>query len=199
MVKRQTVWLSTMMILSLMIIGYYTINDTIQPVPTQSVLTNPVTKTNEVAVQHKDQNTGAATQKSDPQKPAAQKSDPQKTMAEPSDYFLNAQLKREQAYSQKVADLQATMASAGKSNADIAKANAELKTMQDFKATQEEVEAKVEALGYPAALVEKDNNGYVTVTVQAKTLSAQEAAKINSTVQQEMKVAAINIIIASHE
>lgn len=36
MAKRQTIWLSTMMVLSLMLIGFYTVNNNTEPVPTDA-------------------------------------------------------------------------------------------------------------------------------------------------------------------
>ncbi|HEU4962847.1 MAG TPA: SpoIIIAH-like family protein [Bacilli bacterium] len=56
MAKRQTIWLSTMMVLSLMLIGFYTVNNNTEPVPTDAPQT---------AAQGDDTNAQAAMEQSD--------------------------------------------------------------------------------------------------------------------------------------
>lgn len=185
MANRQTVWLSTMMILSLMVIGYYTVDDTLKPVPTAST---DKSKSNDQ--QPKDAKKDPGKSQQDPGKSA----DKTKSSAS-SGWFDQQFVKREQDYSQKMEQLQHVMADSKTANDDKVKAEQELKALSEFYNKASDTEDKLTAEGYAEALITKDNNR-VTVTVQVAELSKEQAAKIYTIVSQELNIPANQIVVS---
>jgi stage III sporulation protein AH len=174
MANRQTVWLSTMMILSLMVIGYYTVDDTLKPVPTAT----EGSKKSEQQDQKKEQDKSA-----------------DKQSAKASDWFEEQFMQKEVNYSKKMEELQHVIGDAKTSSDDKIKAEQELNTMKDFYEKANNAEEKVVQEGFPDALITKDN-GRVLVTVQASQLSKDQAAKIYLIVSKEMNIPASQIVVS---
>lgn len=176
MAKRQTIWLSTMMVLSLMLIGFYTVNNNVQQVGT----TNQTTGKQQSAP------------KQDTNKDSAQ------TTMEQSDYFVAQHLQDQQNEGKQEQTLEAVIANA---QAPADKVEQAKKDLANFRATQEKIDKVTDAIdaeGYPDALVEL-KNGKVNVTVQAQTLDNQKAVRIMDIVSKTMNVSASTIIVSAHE
>lgn len=173
MAKRQTIWLSTMMVLSLMLIGFYTVNNNVQEVSTADTAK---TQTDTAAA---DQNKESA------------------APSESSDYFIGYHLENNQKLSKREEELQQVIAT-GKSAEDIDKAKKELEQMN---AEQEKIDNVIGLLfkeGYPDAIVEKKDDK-INVTVQAQQLDKKNAVKIMEMVAKEMSVPSRMVIVANHE
>ncbi|WP_018132459.1 SpoIIIAH-like family protein [Effusibacillus pohliae] len=181
MAKRQTVWLSTMMILSLMVIGYYTVDETVKPVPT--------TTTDTAKQQQAAKDGQANNQKKDQAQPADKKN------PEASDWFVQQIIKNEENYGKRVEELQKVIADSNTSSDKKVEAEKELTALQEFSSKAESAENKLEAEGYPAALVTKDNTR-VNVTVQAPDLTKEQVAKIYMIVSKELGIPANDIVVS---
>lgn len=181
MAKRQTVWLSTMMILSLMVIGYYTVDDTLQPVPT-------TTETNAKDLsKHEQSNTE--------NKGDTNKQDTQKQASGASDWFIEQTMKLEKDYSAKVEQLQKVMADGNSTTEQKANAEKEMRDMTTFSDKADQVADKVMAEGYEDALITRDSDR-INVTVQTSELSKEQVAKIYGIVAKELNVSASQIVVS---
>ncbi|PWK11504.1 SpoIIIAH-like family protein [Tumebacillus permanentifrigoris] len=179
MAKRQTIWLSTMMVLSLMLIGFYTVNNNVKEVSTDPV-------------QQAADPTSAEKGKAD----AAKGGD--KTVMEPSDYFISHHLEESQKSSAEAERLQTVIAN-DKTPADqVEKAK---KDLESLTANQDKIDNaidKIMAEGYPDAIVEvKDDK--VNVTVQSHDLDKKKVVKLMGIVAKEMGVSSSKVVVSKHE
>jgi len=174
MVKRQTIWLSTMMVLSLLVIGFYTVNNEVQGVP-------------------------ATQQQTDKQKKDETDKNKQKDEAamRQSDYFVSWHLDASQRISQKTEELQKVIASS-KSSEEVDKAKKELETLTTNADKTEKAEDLIVAEGYDDAIVEIKEDK-VNVTVQAQALDNTKVVKIMNLVAKELGVSARKVIVSTHE
>lgn len=162
-----------MMVLSLMLIGFYTVNNNVQEVSTA----DPA-KTQ----------TDALTADSGKDSVAP---------SESSDYFIGYHLENNQKISKKAEELE-NMIATGKSAEDIDKAKKELEQLH---AEQEKIDDVIGLLfkeGYPDAIIEKKDDK-INVTVQAQQLDKKNAVKIMDMVAKEMSVPSRMVIVANHE
>ncbi|MFC4769148.1 SpoIIIAH-like family protein [Effusibacillus consociatus] len=178
MAKRQTVWLSTMMILSLMVIGYYTVDDTLTPVPAN---TTDGKKTEQPS--------------KDSGKEQGKTTENKETMTG-GDWFVEEALKREDDYSRKMEELQHVLADSKTTTEQKVKAEQELNALKEFNEKASNAEGKVVAEGFEEALITKGNDNRITVTVQAAQLSKEQAAKIYMIVSKELNVPAHQIVVS---
>ncbi|ASS75947.1 hypothetical protein CIG75_13920 [Tumebacillus algifaecis] len=169
MAKRQTIWLSTMMVLSLMLIGFYTVNNNVEPVNT-----DPAPK---------------ADQK--------EKGEDKPTVAEGSDFFIKQHLDAQEKFSARVEELNKLIAS-GKDATAVEKAKKDLETMNNLDEKMESAIDLITAEGYPDAFIEAKDNNKFHVTVQAQELDKNKAVKIMGIVANEMSVSSSKISVAAH-
>lgn len=193
MAKRQTVWLSTMMILSLMVIGYYTVDDTLKPVPTATDGGKKMERPQDNNAP-KDSQAGGGSKENGP-KEQGKAADPKQAATTDSDWFAEQYIKNETDYHRKVEQLQQVIADSKTSTEQKAKAEQELKALSEFYDKAEKAENKVMAEGFGEALVTRDN-GRVTVTVLANELSKEQAAKIFMIVSKELNIPASQIDVS---
>jgi stage III sporulation protein AH len=173
MAKRQTIWLSTMMVLSLMLIGFYTVNNNVKEVgiePTQTA----TDKTNQ-NVEQKEQ-----------------------AVLEQSDFFVAYHLGESQKLSKKEEELQAVIANDKASQEQRDKAQQELTQLRANEDKIDKVIELVKTEGFPDAIVEMKEDK-VNVIVQAQELDNKKAVKIMNLVAKEMGVSARKVIVSAHE
>lgn len=162
-----------MMVLSLMLIGFYTVNNNVQEVSTADTAN---TQTDALS---------------------ADKGMDSAAPSESSDYFIGYHLENNQKMSKKEEELQNVIAT-GKSAEEIDKAKQELEQMH---AEQDKIDNLIGMLfkdGYPDAIIEKKDNK-INVTVQAQQLDKKNAVKIMDMVAKEMSVPSRMVIVANHE
>lgn len=191
MPKRQTVWLSTMMILSLMVIGYYTVDETLQPVPTAG----QTDQTAKDLTKQEQPNTKQEQPKNDKQNDAGKPPVDQKQTSSASDWFIEQFLKQQKDYFARVEQLQKVIADSATSTDEKASAEKEMRELNEFSEKSDKVADKIMEAGFEEALVTKDNNR-INVTVQARGLSKEQAAKIFMIVSKELSVPASQIDIS---
>lgn len=175
MVKRQTVWLSTMMVLSLMLIGYYTMNNGNSGTSNNG---GPlVASTNTPPVQG---STGVTPTL------AGQTS--------ASDAVLNAQTQVKDELAKR-SEMALKIIDNGNSTSDqIQNATQDLTQVNALTAGIDNAETAVESQGYAqCAVVPTANDNGATVYVVGKTLTALKAAEILDVVSQNTGIPPENI------
>jgi stage III sporulation protein AH len=196
MANRQTVWLSTMMILSLMLIGYYTVGQNIQPVPTTAKDT--VTQTEkpdtdkEGSAKKNTDNTNAG------KKDESAAKDNQEQTNAPSDFFASAELQQKKLLSEQIAELQDKIANNKTSSDEAAKAQKQMEELQTLSDKQDAIVEQIKAEGFPDAIVSKEDTGIYKVTVQAQDLNPNQVVKIMSIVKSQLNVPTSNVIVSYH-
>lgn len=196
MANRQTVWLSTMMILSLMLIGYYTVGQNIQPIPTakDAVSKDDTAKAPEPAqttVDNKKQD-GADT------KGTADKQD-QATGTEASDYFIAYHLKEKNRIAEEIANLQNKITNVKTPSDEVAKAQKQVEELQALTEKQEMIVQQIQAEGYPDAIVTKGDADTYKVVVQAQDLKNEEVVKIMSIIKNQLNVLPADVVVSYHQ
>jgi stage III sporulation protein AH len=173
MAKRQTIWLSTMMVLSLMLIGFYTVNNNVEPVNTDTAET----------VKQGEDKSG--------QGDAA--------VMEQSDYFVAYHLKENEEMSAKAEQLQSVIANAKSTAEEVEKAKKALEALNNNADKIDKAIELIMAEGFPDAIIKIQEDGKINVTVQAKELDKKMAVKIMSTVAKEMQVSSSKVTVGVHE
>ncbi|SIS63137.1 SpoIIIAH-like family protein [Alicyclobacillus vulcanalis] len=185
MVKRQTVWLSTMMVLSLMLIGYYTMNN-----QTSTTSTNPsnsttptvtTSPTNQTQLSNQSQETTGSNVSS-------------------ADNWYNAlQASVNNEISQRISNDQAIIANNNASQAQIAEAQKQLGEEEALYNSLQQATQAVIAEGYKNAVIAPDKNQTTfTVYVETNHLSKADAVKIMNIVSQQLDTSIFNISVKPH-
>lgn len=217
--RKQTVWLLTMLAVMVVLSGYYLVKGPQDQMPTsgqqqavqkQEQITGVVVESKQVEqppqatpVNGKNENQVAAVQPTDTQAPAAQSNPaPQQTVGNAvvpvaetsSEIFQGYKMKRE-AQLQQQKDEQLSIISSSDSSAQ---AVADARTKYEQLSTQENattnIEEMLKANGYQDAVVFVQNDK-VTVIVQKDKLSANEAVDIIAQVKQQLNVPATNVTV----
>ncbi|QQE76975.1 SpoIIIAH-like family protein [Alicyclobacillus sp. SO9] len=218
MVKRQTVWLSTMMVLSLMLIGYYTINNggtgtsgTGNSVTTSVGTPGPNTTgtANSTSTNASSQSSANATKtstgsKSSTSSQSQTKSGSSQTSTSSSDWFVKSrtQVSQELAKSQDV--YEQIMVSNKSTNAQVAQAQKDLEQLQAIKGGIENARDAILGDGFSDVVIFPtidSKSGDVTkvnVYVKASKLSNSKAVQIMNIVSQHMSVSLDNINVHEH-
>jgi stage III sporulation protein AH len=165
MAKRQTIWLSTMMVLSLMLIGFYTVNNNVEPVNTDPA-------------QVSNQETGG---------------DQEASATDKSDFFIKQHMEAEERFSKRVEELNKIITTA-KDASEVEKAKKELESLNNNDQKMENAIELITAEGYPDAIIEMKDDKY-HVTVQAQELNSKQAVKIMGIVAQEMSVSQSKVTV----
>ncbi|MDP9728744.1 SpoIIIAH-like family protein [Alicyclobacillus tolerans] len=184
MVKRQTVWLSTMMVLSLMLIGYYTMNN---PTETTNASSPSVTTT-----------VGTPDSASSSTSPSLNASSSQSTSESSVDFFVATQTQVDKNMSETLDNLRSVIANSNASTEQIGSAEDQIKQLMDLKGQMANAVDAVEGAGYKECVVVPDANDKFTVYVSAKKLSADDAVQVMNLVAQQLGVPMTNIIVTPH-
>lgn len=182
MAKRQTIWLSTMMVLSLMLIGFYTVNNNAKEVSGDTVQ-QPAADTSATADKGK---ADKATKGGD------------KAVMEPSDYFISYHLETAQKESAEAERLQTIIADDKTPAEQVEKAKKDLENLNN---KQEKIDKVVDLiLGEDVAdAIVEINDDKVNVTVQSKELDKKKAVKIMGIVAKELGVPSAKVTVGKHE
>jgi stage III sporulation protein AH len=188
MVKRQTVWLSTMMVLSLMLIGYYTVGSGSASKPS---LSNTSTGGTGSGVSTSGSNDKPSVQTDSPSAPDVSK-------LSGSEYF--AQLRIDAAAEMSKEEDQLTAQSIDpKASADqVAQAKKQLDDLTALDAKIQSVQDAIKGLGYKDAVV-KHESGKIQVIVQADNLTNDQAVKILNAVHSQLALPSNNITVTYHK
>lgn len=181
MVKRQTVWLSTMMVLSLMLIGYYTLGTPSQAPGKSSDVTTTL---------------GGATTPAVPTSAAPAQS-ATGNATQPNDWYAMMSMQQQKDESALMTTLENTIADSHVSNQQATKAYQELTALQTQKMQANQVRDLL--MGeYPDSLVVFNPTGSVHVYVEASSLTPLAAVKVINLVSQTLGVASNEVYVTPH-
>lgn len=196
MVKRQTVWLSTMMVLSLMLIGYYTMNNGNEVTTGKNQGTSVSTSTTS-ATGSGGSESGSGTQSGSG---STGQTNTSSTASESSDFFIQMQTQVEQQISQQEDQLMQVISNNNASSSDISNAEAQLKVLTALDGGIKNATDMILAQGYTAcAIVPTPGQlDHATVYVKASKLSASDAVKIMNIVSQQLNIPISNVVVKMH-
>lgn len=197
MVKRQTVWLSTMMVLSLMLIGYYTMNN-----QTSTASTSPSGATVSTSVSNLSDSSSGSTSHSKTTNTSSQSNSStptQTTNATASDWFTTQRTTVDQQMSQQIDRLKAEMANSSSSSDQIAQASKELGTLESLDAGLGNAAQAIESDGFKNAVIVPDaKQTNFKVYVEANSLQKSDVVKIMNIVSQQLDVSMLNVSVNQH-
>jgi stage III sporulation protein AH len=200
MVKRQTVWLSTMMVLSLMLIGYYTMNndstttstDTGSPsvststqTPGSSDGTNPTlgnggtgqTDGSSSASSSKDTSTGGSSTQTS------------------ADWYVSTQTQLDQDMAKKMDTQEQIITSNNASSDQLKAAETQYSQLQDLEGGIKSAQAMIVGKGYQDCLIEPSNSGKTIVYVKVAKLTNMQAVEIMNIVSLQLNVSAADVVV----
>lgn len=192
MVKRQTVWLSTMMVLSLMLIGYYTMNNetsTTTASTNQSDVTTSVSPATGNTI-------GANTAQSGSNNGTSNTKDTT-TAPSGSDWFVNMETTQTQQMSQEMDNQRTILANNNATSAQLSQAEQKLQQLTSLQGELATAREVVLGKGYQdCVIVPSSDSMKFTVNVKsASTVTAAQAVSIMNAVSQELNVSAANVIV----
>lgn len=201
MVKRQTVWLSTMMVLSLMLIGYYTMNSGTTTTTTSGGSGPSITTTTQGGGATQD-NGGSTSKPSSQSGQDTSKGTSSKATSQPAsgtDWFTNYQTHVEQTITAKEAAATQILANSNSSTQQLSQAQQEMRQETALMGAISQARDAVIGEGYSNCVIAPDANGTdVQVYVQAKTLTASQAVKVMNIVSQQLNVPINSVIVHKH-
>ncbi|MCI0183148.1 MAG: SpoIIIAH-like family protein [Acidibacillus sp.] len=190
MVKRQTVWLSTMMVLSLMLIGYYTLGTPASP-STQDVNASGSTS----VVPTNANSLGATKTVAKTSTSTAPASKPTSSLA--NDWFAQTSLDQMQSESKVIQTLQNEISDPHVSQAAASSAYSQLTAIQTQQAEANKIHDLLTS-SYPDSLVIFNPQGEVHVWVEASSLSPTSAVKVIDLVSQTLGIQSNQVIVSAH-
>lgn len=193
MVKRQTVWLSTMMVLSLMLIGYYTMNNNGTQTAGSGTQGNG-TSTETVSPSVLDNTTGGTGSTG-----ATTGAGMTTGTTSVDDFFviqqtnaMNQIAREEQTYLDVLANNSSTAT-------QIDQAEQQLQKLQGMQGSIQSVAETIKSDGYNnCAIVPSADGSIVTVYVKARSLTALNAAKLMNLVSQQLSMPIDNVRVQQH-
>ncbi len=196
MVKRQTVWLSTMMVLSLMLIGYYTLGSppTGSKTNGQNWFGTGVTGSTVVT-------TGAPQVSTTKNATAANNSaatNPSASSGIPSDWFVQASLNQSQQQSKVIQTLQNMLSDPRISQSAASSAYQQLTTIQSEQESASKIHDLLVGEGYPDSLVLFNPQNQVHVYVETKSITPVSAVKVINLVSQTLGIPSNQVIVTPH-
>ncbi|WNC17128.1 SpoIIIAH-like family protein [Brevibacillus brevis] len=219
--RKQTVWLLTMLAVMVVLSGYYLVKGPQDQVPTsgqeQAVQKQEQDQLSDVIVESRqvDQPSGAApvSGKKEGQTAAGQPSEQQKANSQDtpaptqtvgnavspvaetaSEIFQGYKMKREAQLQQQKDEQLAIISNTDSSAQAIADARTKYEQLSNQETATTNIEEMLKANGYQDAVV-YINNDKVTVIVQKDKLSANEAVDIIAQVKQQLNVPATNVTV----
>lgn len=183
--KKQTVWLLSMLTIMVVLSAYYLVQGPVEQVPVASDAIEEEKSESQTLVESKqvteqpsiaDQNVDVITQSG-------------------SDYFDRARMDRESWDSQTLANYREIWVDSDASAEAIAKAKQSYDELLAKQDAQLNVENLIKALGYEDAVI-MTNDDRVSVIVQAEKLEAKQAVEIVSLINKHLEVPSKNILVS---
>ena len=199
MVKRQTVWLSTMMVLSLMLIGYYTMNNgaqsTTKTAPGASVTTSAGTPPNTSSSQLASSTSSPSTSTSTSESTSASSS----VGTASTDFFIKLQTQLDQELSRQEDVYSQVISSNNASANQMTQAEDQLKQLETLIGEIGNARDAVMGEGYKACVIVPDlKTNQATVYVKSTNLSASDAVSVMNIVSQNLNIPINNVVVNKH-
>ncbi|WP_047151485.1 SpoIIIAH-like family protein [Aneurinibacillus tyrosinisolvens] len=184
--KKQTVWLLSMLAILVVLSAYYLFQGPSQQVPVATGNTNDAGKTQgDLVGGNKD--ISVSTKEAAPETPAAAPSD---------DYFISYKMDRDARQEQEMDRFMEVMSNSDAKSETIAEARKKYDELAALKDNQTQVEELVKSAGSYKNVVVIAKDDMVRVIVQANSLKKEKAVEIISLVKQHMKVPGNNIVVS---
>lgn len=185
--KKQTVWLLSMLAILVVLSAYYLVQGPVQQVPMATGQMNdqgaaPVDEMKENGVK-------VSTKQVTPQTegiPVASPSD---------DYFIGYKMQRDAQQEQELGRFMEVMTNANAKPAAIAEAKKNYEELSALKDNQDQVEELVKGIGNYKDVVVIAKDDMVRVLVQTDNLKKDKAVEIINLVRQHMKVPGNNVVV----
>lgn len=178
--KKQTVWLLSMLTIMVVLSAYYLVQGPIKQVPVAGDIKQKMEKQKPTDVQVDSKQITASN--------AA-------APADASDYFVQAKMDRDAWNSKKMEEYMAVMTTSEAKTDAIAKAKDSYDKLVSAQDSEMNVENLIKALGYKEAVViSKDDR--INVVVQADKVDKNKAVEIMSLVKKNMDVPSQNIVVS---
>lgn len=197
MVKRQTVWLSTMMVLSLMLIGYYTMNNessltTSSQTGNSSVTTvtgTPGTSNSTDKQSSTNQTSGGTSASNSTQGTSG-------TPTTTTDWFVNMQTNLDTQMTKQI-DAEEQVLSNNNASADqLSQAEDKLRQLQNEQGALQNAKEMILAKGYKDCVIVPSSEGsQVVVYVKASQMTNSQAVAVMNIVSQELNTSASNVVV----
>ena|GEM_PF-2198536 len=209
MVKRQTVWLSTMMVLSLMLIGYYTINSGgSNPSPTDNSVatasTSPPASATGNATTGAQNTPSGSSNATDTSSSANTSGTASGNAVSASDWFVQSRTQVEQNMTKSTDMYEQIMANQSSTNAEVAQAQQDLEQVQSIQGGMQNARDAILGDGYQDVVIfpniDPKSGDLTSVSVYVKTnqLSTNQAVQIMNIVSQHMSTPLDNITVHKH-
>ena len=196
MVKRQSVRLSTLMVFTLMLIGYYTLGS-----PTGSiskVTAGNATTGSTTVVTTGPNGTTVPTSSSASTHTSHKGVGSTAIVSQPSDWFVQTTMDMSNEQAKIIQTLQTTLSDPRASNAAVSAAFAELTALQTQQANASRVHDELVADGYPDSVVVFNPHNDVRVYVQATKMTPVAAVKVINIASQTLGVQSNQITVSAH-
>ncbi len=201
MVKRQTVWLSTMMVLSLMLIGYYTVNNGAGSGTSSTTGTDSITTAEAPAGNSTSTSTNSTSSASSGQANTVSSQKSGQTV----DWFAESKTTQQQKFAQQDEVYKTIISSDRSTNAQVVQAQQADNQLTAIEGAVAQAQDAVLAEGFSDCVIfptTDPKTGQVTkvsVYVQTNNLTSDQAVKVMNVVSQNMGISINNIVVHEHQ
>ncbi|MCI1695871.1 SpoIIIAH-like family protein [Aneurinibacillus aneurinilyticus] len=186
--KKQTVWLLSMLAVLVVLSAYYLVQGPSEQVPVASKSTNEAAGIPPVPAN--DKGVSVETKQVAPQPEGMPATTPT------DDYFMGYKMQRDAQQEQEIGQFMEVMSNSDAKPAAIAEAKKKLEELSALKDNQTQVEELVKSLGSYKDVVVIARDDMVRVVVQTETLKRDKVVEIIGVVKQHMKVPGNNIVVS---
>ncbi|HET7579732.1 MAG TPA: SpoIIIAH-like family protein [Bacillales bacterium] len=194
MLKKQTVWLLTMLSLIIVLSVYYMTSPT-PPSSNQMAVSDHQQKDQKKSDTKKKETSKADQQQASEQASAAQGNETVTTNITGAATFAAAKMKKMDARSQKEDQLRLTIASDSASAKDKAQARDQLEQLNHLSSKEQMLESLIVAKGFGHDALVNVNGDQIRIYVEANSLSNKQAAQILDLVEGKLDMATPNVYV----
>ncbi|MCL6453195.1 MAG: SpoIIIAH-like family protein [Alicyclobacillus sp.] len=192
MVKRQTVWLSTMMVLSLMLIGYYTMNNETSTTTSAANQTDVATSVAPTGTVNTSGSTGSGQANE-----ASTSTSTSGSSTSTTDWFVNMETNQEQQMSKEIDTQRAILANNNASSEQLSQAEQKLNQLTTEQGELANAREIVLGKGYQDCFIlpNADNTKFTVYVKSSSKITPEEAVAIMNAVSQQLNTSAANIVV----
>ncbi|GEN32825.1 MULTISPECIES: SpoIIIAH-like family protein [Aneurinibacillus] len=189
--KKQTVWLLSMLAVLVVLSAYYLVQGPVEQVPVATGNMNDTAQMPpDVPASDKDKGVSVETKQVAPQPEGTPVTTPS------DDYFIGYKMQRDAQQEQEMGRFMEVMSNTEAKPAAIAEARKKYEELAALKDSQTQVEELVKSLGSYKDVVVIAKDDMVRVVVQTETLKKDKVVEIINVVKQHMKVSGNNIVVS---
>ncbi|RIV23008.1 SpoIIIAH-like family protein [Alicyclobacillaceae bacterium I2511] len=198
MVKRQTVWLSTMMVLSLMLIGYYTMNSENPGSSGTNAGSTVTTTTVQPSSGSGKSGSSSSTTASSTAVTSGQGTSSQTSTATGTDWYVNMQTQLEQQLAQQMDSYNQVIDNNNSSSDQIAQSQQKLNDLQTLSAELSNARDMILAKGFKDSVIIPASQSDQPVVVYVKAsqqITRTQAVEVMSIVSEQLNIPITNVVV----